>query len=674
MKKEKKVSDFKKSKKSIKTFLIRKISICSIILFTSAFTIATVIAGKGVITVKKQALSRIIEDASTIVDNELNSRIELAKAIATDPVVNDMSKTMEEKKQNLLNYCESLNIRSIGIIDLDGNLISTDGFANNISQREYFQNLLKDITYISNPDMVKGTDDQIIFIGVPLKNNGEIVGAMTCTFYSNFLSEKIQKVKYLNSGNSYVVTDEGLIIASDDIEEVRSSLNVIEAAKEDESLADRAKHFEVMINDNDEVEKVDNYYITHTSLEVVPNWNLTLEVEKSVMIKEIRNIICIFVILAIVASVLLYIIAYKLGNDIGKRLGILKENIEVLAGGVFNKEVNQEELDAADEIGDISRALDVTKNSIKEILEQVKNETKSLKDEFGKLQQTALIITQGAENISEAMHHSAEENTNQSGEMLNISKEMNEFAENIDIINKHINNVSDISLSIENKLKNSNKDIKELVNSVNNFDIGFSQFNKEIVVVNDKIASIGNITSTISSIAEQTNLLALNAAIEAARAGEAGKGFSVVAEEIRKLADQSQESVSEIGNIVSNILEECKKMIESTEDINREVSNQKEKIDNTIVGFEDISEMLGDINPKILDISNLSKDNETHKNQIIDSLQTATAIAEEIAAATEEVDATAEEFSDSSKEINDLANKLIDSIEELNKEMDKFTI
>ncbi|MBE6050361.1 MAG: methyl-accepting chemotaxis protein [Clostridium sp.] len=665
---------FIKSKQSIKFFLISRISGFSIALFLIAFGFAGVVTNKAIVRVKSEYLNRITTDASTIIDNKLSSMLELAKSIATDQMINDMSKSVEDKRESIENYCKTLNIRSIGIIDIDGNLVSSDGFTTNISQREYFQNLLKDINYISTPNMVKDSDDQIIFLGVPLKNDGKIVGAITCTFDSNFLSEQTKKVKYQGVGNSYIVKDDGLIIASDDIEEVRSALNVIETSKEDSTLIDRAKRFKFMVSKGESLEKIGDYYVSHISLNTVSDWNLGLEVKTSVIKKEVRNILFILVVLGILAGALLYLIAYKLGNNIGKRLNIIKNDIEVLANGIFNEEISNEELSNEDEIGDISRALNVTKNSIKEILVQVKEKSKVLKDEFDKLQQTSLIITQGAENISEAMHHSAEENTNQSGEMLNITKEMQLFAENIDVINEHIENVAKISYDIESKLRSSNKDINELVDSVDNFDNSFNQFNKEIVVVNDKISSIKNITNTISSIAEQTNLLALNAAIEAARAGEAGKGFSVVAEEIRKLADQSQESVSEIGNIVGSILEECEKMIESTENINKEVSNQKTKIDSTIGGFEDISEMLGDINPRISDISNLSKDNEVHKEQIMDSLQTATAIAEEIAAATEEVDATAEEFSDSSKEIIDSSNKLIDSVDELNKEMNKFTV
>ena len=192
--------------------------------------------------------------------------------------------------------------------------------------------------------------------------------------------------------------------------------------------------------------------------------------------------------------------------------------------------------------------------------------------------------------------------------------------------------------------------------------------------MNEKISSIGNITDTIQGISMQTEMLALNAAIEASRAGEAGKGFSVVAEEVRKLAEQSKKSVNEIGSIINNVSIECKNMIDSTKDINLQVVNQKDKIGGTVNSFNSIMCVLQEITPKIAELLKSSEEINIKKQKIICIIENVSAVAEEISASTEEVAATSQEFNDTVEEIKNVSDKILKSVSELNEKVDKFTI
>ena len=151
-----------KKKESIKSKLIGKLSLCFIGVFLSAFLGTYLVVNAKLSNMKSETMKDMVNNSAKIVKEKLNGKLEAAHSIAADEKINNMSLSFEEKQEQLLNYCNSLGIRSIGIIDLEGNLISTDGFSNNVSNKEYFQNLLKDIVYISTPQMVKGTDDQII--------------------------------------------------------------------------------------------------------------------------------------------------------------------------------------------------------------------------------------------------------------------------------------------------------------------------------------------------------------------------------------------------------------------------------------------------------------------------------------------------------------------------------
>ena len=665
--------------KSIKKDIILKIICISIFIFGTAFISTFMVISNSLNELQHESMERMVIDQSIVVEEKLNNIVKISKAIASDETISDMSIPIEDKNSRLLKYVKELGIRSIGHVDSEGNLISTDGFMNNISERDYFKNAMNGQEfYVSNPSFLKDSDEQIIFTAVPIKNEYGIEGVLTCTFDGNFLSEEIKKLKYYNdSGQAYILNGDGRIIASDYYDDVKNQRNIIEESQENTQIRELSEIHKLMISGNHGVREYSDgieKHIAYTSINGTDNWSIALEVDSKIVDKELHRIMRIFIVVGILGISFLILFGWVLGEKIGKRLIILKDSIQVLAKGIFNEQLDDSELVKEDEIGDIYRSLNITIESIKDIISEVKGNAEILTLQSGALEEASEQISSGTENISSAMSESADANTNQAQQLLEANDRMNEFGEDINTMNRNIDELAEISSIIEYKVDESNKNIGELEVVVNDFENSFIRFNDEIQSMNEKISSIGNITDTIESIAMQTEMLALNAAIEAARAGESGKGFSVVADEVRKLAEQSKQSVNRIGNIINSASNECNNIISSTRNINSQVVKQKDQIGGTVASFSSITNALQEITPKIVEISNSSEQINIKKNKLLDTIESVSAVAEEISASTEEVAATSEEFNDMARGIHSVSDKILESVTELNEKVNKFII
>ena len=507
------------------------------------------------------------------------------------------------------------------------------------------------------------TNKLIVSATAPIKSNGRFMGVTCIDISLDALDQQVESMKYRGEGNGIVIERNGTVLATSGAD-VKTIQDIPEMAKHfDEMLANSNGTFVLPPDPQNPKKSIFVYNTLRTS-----GWIVGIAVPEEFVYSSLGSLRTTYFILVVIGAIVMFVFSLKMSSSITTAIEKLHAHAVQLAKG--NLRMDDIIIDSKDEIGSLATAFNDMSASLRALI--------------GKMSNTSHQVAAASEELTASAQQSADTSVHVAekvGEVnMNVNTQLGDIEsakESVDIVFRDIENMSE-KTNVVTKASNEtaesaqrgSKLMETAVGKMSNIEKSVMASAEVVKKLGESSQQIGQIVEAISGIAEQTNLLALNAAIEAARAGEHGRGFAVVSEEVRKLAEESQNAAQKIATLIGDIQAETTNAVDSMQKGNAAVRAGTESVEKLRDTFEDIR---GATDNVAVEAKNMVRELEAiaqatmkirdNSQRISDKSANVSQEMESVSAAAEQQSASAEEISSASDELSKLAQDLQNSLQ-----------
>lgn len=604
-------------------------------------------------------IKKIVEMVDTLSKNEAAQNI-FANEDYKRRLLLTFKNIQETNKQDYLNVYMGLNNKQLllypaATLPKDYDPTKRDWYMGALKNtgKIYFSKLYTDIA----------TGQTVLSISKAVVNNNNVIGVVGIDLNLTHLLKEIENTKVGTNGYIVVLDSNGTVIMHPD----KTRLNTPSVLKSHLSEIKKNKTGEISY-----IYKGDKKIALYIKDDLT-GWTYFSALSTNEIwgpINKIRNEVIFYVtIITILAVLLSLVFSIRLSRSV-KSIVLMMSKLEK---GDFTGKLNIKSI-FAKEIGLIADSYNKTLHSLSIMMKEVKASANEVNLSATNLSATSEQITSSINEVAEAIQQVAQGASEQAISLNNTVHELEGYSRGIEKLDNILNQIKENTDDAYSLSTLSADKVENLLSIITDTKEAINLMFNEIKKFETKSSSIAEIIQTIKSISDQTNLLSLNASIEAAKAGEFGKGFSIVAQEIRKLSEQTKVAADQVKKLIIEIMENTKSIFVTSESVNDAMQKQINRVDDTVITFNDVIAKINSIAPMVNEAFEVMKQNKEANKIIFSNVEKIAAVSEEASSSSEEIAASSEEINAGSQEIASTAQSLVFISNKLVEEVDKFKL